>query len=30
VQTAKRTFKRRGAVSTSEISIGAGCTTGVG
>ncbi len=30
VQTAKRTFKRRGAVGTSETSIGAGCTAGIG
>lgn len=30
VQTAKRTFKRRGAVTASEMSIGHGCTAGVG
>jgi hypothetical protein len=30
VQTAKRTFKRRGAVAASETNIGHGCTAGVG
>jgi hypothetical protein len=30
VQTAKRTFKRRGAVTASESSIGHGCAAGVG
>jgi hypothetical protein len=30
VQTAKRAFKRRGAVTASETSIGRGCTAGVG
>jgi hypothetical protein len=30
VQTAQRTFKRRGAVTASETSIGHGCTAGVG
>lgn len=30
VRTSKRTFKRRGAVTASDVSIGRGCTAGIG